>query len=113
MFRLNLGDVVVTSAGALSAKYIFHAVTIDFNEMTRATKESVSKSTLKCLQLADTLGVRLIAFPAIGTGVAGFPYHLAAEVMTRTIADYLIGITEPRTCNHHSLRISNRYKPIL
>lgn len=90
---LKLGDVVVTSAGKLSAKYIFHAVTIDFKDMTRATKENVGQATLKCLQLADTLGVRLIAFPAIGTGVAGFPHQLAAEVMTRTIADYLMGDT--------------------
>lgn len=90
---LKLGDVAVTSAGKLSAKYIFHAVTIDFNDMSRATKESVGQATLKCLQLADTLGVRVIAFPAIGTGAAGFPFQMAAEIMTRTIADYLIGET--------------------
>jgi O-acetyl-ADP-ribose deacetylase (regulator of RNase III) len=90
---LKLGDVAVTSAGKLSAKYVFHAVTIDYEDMTRATRESVGRATLKCLQLADALGVRLIAFPAIGTGVAGFPYQMAAEVMTRTIADYLMGDT--------------------
>ncbi len=91
---LKLGDVAVTSAGKLSAKFIFHAVTISFEDMTRATKDSVSKATLKCLQLADTLGVRVIVFPALGTGVAGFPYNLAAESMTRTIADYLMGETK-------------------
>lgn len=90
---LKLGDVVVTSAGKLSAKYIFHAVTIDFTNMLFASQESIQAITRRCLQLADALGVRLMAFPALGTGVAGFPFQLAAEVMTRTIADHLMGKT--------------------
>lgn len=90
---LDLGDVAVTSAGKLSAKFIFHAVTISYEDMTRATKDSINRAVVKCLQLADTLGVKSIVFPALGTGVAGFPYNLAAESMTRAIADYLIGET--------------------
>jgi O-acetyl-ADP-ribose deacetylase (regulator of RNase III) len=90
---LKLGDVAVTSAGQLPAKFIFHAVTIDFDQMIGTTQESIRAATLKCLQLADTLGVRHIAFPALGTGVAKFPLQLAAVDMTRTIADYLMGDT--------------------
>ena len=90
---LNIGDVAVTSAGRLPAKYIFHAVTIDYTNMIYASEDSVQAATLKCMQLADTLGVRLIAFPALGTGAARFPLQLAAELMTRTIADYLMGKT--------------------
>ena len=90
---LKIGDVVVTSAGKLSAKYIFHACTIDFTHMIHADAESIRNATLKCLQLADTLNVRRLAFPALGTGVARFPFQLAAETMTRTIADYLFGNT--------------------
>ena len=91
---LKLGDVAVTSAGKLPAKYIFHAVTIDFENMVYASEESTHAATLRCMQLADALGARHLAFPALGTGTAGFPFQLAAEVMTRTIADYLIGETE-------------------
>ncbi len=91
---LNLGDVAVTSAGQLPAKYIFHAVTIDFGDMSGPTEQSIRAATLKSLQLADTLGVRSIAFPALGTGTARFPFQLAAEVMTRTIAEYLLGDTQ-------------------
>ncbi len=90
---LKIGDVAVTSAGKLSAKYVFHAVTIDLTSMIYASEETIQAATLKCMQLADTLGARTIAFPALGTGVAGFPFHLAAEVMTRAIADYLGGET--------------------
>lgn len=90
---LKIGDVAVTSAGELPAKYIFHAVTIDYTNMIYASEDSVQAATLKCMQLADTLGVRLIAFPALGTGVANFPFQLAAEMMTRTIANYLMGDT--------------------
>ena len=90
---LKIGDVAVTSAGGLSAKYIFHAVTIDYTDMIYASEDSIRAATLKCMQLADTLGVRLIAFPALGTGVASFPFQKAAEVMTCTIADYLTGDT--------------------
>lgn len=90
---LKIGDVAVTSAGNLPAKYIFHAVTIDYDNMISASEDSVRSATLKCMQLADTLGVKTIAFPAIGTGVASFPFQLAAEIMTRTITEYLIGKT--------------------
>ena len=90
---LRIGDVAVTSAGKLAAKYIFHAVTIDYTNLIFASEETILAATLRCMQLADTLGVRVIAFPALGTGVAGFPFQLAAEVMTRSIADYLMGET--------------------
>lgn len=90
---LNLGEVAVTSAGDLPAKFVFHAVTIDYDNWLYANEESIRSATRKCLMLADTLGVHHIAFPALGTGVARFPFQLAAEIMTRTIADYLMGDT--------------------
>jgi O-acetyl-ADP-ribose deacetylase (regulator of RNase III) len=90
---LKIGEVAVTSAGKLAAKYIFHVATIDYTNMIFASEETIRTATFRCMQLADALGVRLIAFPALGTGVANFPFQLAAEVMTRTIADYLMGET--------------------
>lgn len=90
---LKIGDVVVTSAGELPAKYIFHAVTIDYTNMVYPSEDSIRAASLKCMRLADVLGIRTIAFAALGTGVGGFPFQLAAEAMTRTIADYLIGET--------------------
>ncbi len=89
---LKMGDVVVTSAGRLKTKYIFHAVTIvrEGTNRINPSEESIRTATYKCLQLADVLGIRVIAFPALGTGTGRFPFKLAAEVMTRTIAEYLM-----------------------
>lgn len=91
---LRLGDVAVTSAGRLHAKYIFHVVTIDYKTLEYAAAETLKLATSRCLLLADTLAARTIAFPALGTGVAQVPFHVAAEVMTRTIADHLYGDTQ-------------------
>ncbi len=90
---LKIGDVAVTSAGNLPAKYIFHAITIDFDSWIYASEETIHSATLKCLQLSDQLQVKHIVFPALGTGAARFPFQLAAEVMTKTISDYLVGET--------------------
>lgn len=90
---LKIGDVAVTAAGKLSAKYIFHVVTIDYTNMIFASADTIEAATFKCMQLADSLGLKLMAFPALGTGVARFPFEIAAEVITRTIANYLAGDT--------------------
>ena len=90
---LKIGEVVVTTAGRLPAKHIFHVVTLDFDYRTTSTEADIKQAIGKCLQLADALGVRHVAFPALATGVADFPFERAAEVMVRTIADYLGGNT--------------------
>jgi O-acetyl-ADP-ribose deacetylase (regulator of RNase III) len=86
---LKAGDVAVTSAGGLEAKYVFHAVMIDYDNMIFPDDAIVQRATERCLKLADTLQLRSIAFPALGTGVGHFPFQRAAEVMTRTLTDRL------------------------
>ncbi|WP_432826826.1 macro domain-containing protein [Dactylosporangium sp. CA-092794] len=44
---------------------------------------------LRCLSLAEALRLRHVAFPALGTGLASFPFELAADTMTRVTADFL------------------------
>jgi O-acetyl-ADP-ribose deacetylase (regulator of RNase III) len=86
---LEAGAVAVTSAGALKAKYVFHAAMIDYDDMIFPDDDIVRRATERCLRLADALELRSIAFPALGTGVGHFPYQRAAEVMTRTMTDRL------------------------
>jgi len=93
LLPLELGDVAVTTAGALRAKYVLHAVTIDYTKMQYPNEASIHAATFRCMELADALRLRTIAFPALGTGVGGFPYQTAAEVMTRTISEYLMRST--------------------
>src|SRR5215207_6667283 len=61
----QLGDVVVTTAGALDARYVFHVVTIgpEVNEARRDTTEVlVKRATERCLDLMDVLDVSSISF---------------------------------------------------
>jgi O-acetyl-ADP-ribose deacetylase (regulator of RNase III) len=86
---LKIGDVVVTTAGALHAKYIFHCALIDLDRHVFPDTDDVATVTRRCLQLADNFGLRHIVFPALGTGVGGFPFDKCADVMTRTVSEHL------------------------
>jgi O-acetyl-ADP-ribose deacetylase (regulator of RNase III) len=88
----NLGDVVVTTAGALKARYVFHVVTIGPPRAGGPPPELsdvVAGATTRCLSLAESLDVSSIAFPAIGTGAAFIPVETAAAGMARAICEYL------------------------
>ena len=86
---LRRGDVVVTTAGRLPAKFIFHALTIDYDTGQGPTADTIREATSRAMALADALHVGSIAFPALGTGAGGFPFHVAADAMVRTIARHL------------------------
>jgi O-acetyl-ADP-ribose deacetylase (regulator of RNase III) len=93
LLPLHHGDVAVTTAGKLPAKYIFHAVTIDLDSYSSPGEAVVGKATRRALELADQLAVRTIAFPALGTGVGRLPFPRNASVMVQAIADHLAGDT--------------------
>jgi O-acetyl-ADP-ribose deacetylase (regulator of RNase III) len=89
----KLGDVVVTGAGSLPAKHVFHAITIGDGEATTAAV--VSSATKRSLKLLRALGLSSIAFPAIGTGAAGFSYEDVAVSMAETIVEEVREVPEP------------------
>jgi O-acetyl-ADP-ribose deacetylase (regulator of RNase III) len=89
LLPLKQGDVAVTTAGRLRAKYIFHAVTIDLDQGRYPDPPSIKSLVDRSLDLAESLHIRSITYPALGTGTGGFPYQEAAEIMVRTIADRL------------------------
>lgn len=91
---LSVGDVAVTTAGKLTARFIFHAVTIDYDKMLMPNEEIIRAATRKCMTLAESLEIKHIAFPALGTGVGRFPFSKAAEIMTKTISEHLLGDTK-------------------
>ncbi len=85
----SLGDVVVTTAGALSARYVFHGITIGQVGQRRPPADVVRTITRRCLQIAGSLDVSSIAFPALGTGAAGFYMEDSAVAMAEIVTELL------------------------
>ena len=76
---IGLGDAVATGAGRLSARYVIHGAVMGQDLTTRP--DLVRRTTRRCLEVADELGVVSLAMPAFGTGVGGLPLQECAEVM--------------------------------
>ncbi len=82
----QVGDAVMTGAGKLQAKRVIHAVGPRMGEGNERSK--LANATRASLALAERNGLVSIAFPAISTGVFGYPLESCAEVMLRVILDY-------------------------
>lgn len=87
----STGDVVVTGAGQLKAKYIIHAVGPKFQE--DEIEEKLKETIKNTLQVADDKGITKIAFPPMGAGFYGIPLDTCANIMINVISNYLIGNT--------------------
>lgn len=85
---IKVGEAVYTSAGSLKAKYVIHTVGPRMGEGNEDEKLRIA--TLNSLKLAEQLGLSSIVFPAISTGVFGYPKDKCAEVMLRTIKNYVL-----------------------
>ena len=93
----ELGDVIVTGGGNLRQKYVFHAITIDVQQLCdsisrdRESLQSfiVQNSMVRCFQLLLNLKMNSIALPIIGTGAARIPMDSAVENMTKVLLDEL------------------------
>jgi len=82
-----VGGAVITGAGNLKAKYVIHAVGPQMGEGDEDNK--LKNATLNSLKLADKHKLHSIAFPAISTGIFGYPVDRCAKIMLSTIIDYL------------------------
>jgi len=84
---IPIGSAAVTSAGNLKAKYVVHAAVMGIDLITDAMK--IRNATLSALNATEQIGAKSIAFPALGTGVGGFPLNEAARIMYKAIKEYL------------------------
>jgi len=89
---VEIGQAVVTSGGTLQAKYVIHAAVMGQDLSTDQFK--IRKATKNSLMRAQELGIGSIAFPALGTGVGGFPPELAAEAMIDECMSFITGTPE-------------------
>jgi len=83
----TVGQAVVTGAGNLKARYVIHAVGPRYGEGNE--DEKLRGATLNSMKRATEKGMRSIAFPAISTGIFGFPKDRCADIMLQTIRSYL------------------------
>jgi O-acetyl-ADP-ribose deacetylase len=86
-----VGGAVITTGGKLKAKYVIHAVGPRMGEGDEDNK--LKNAMLNSLKLADKHNLKSIAFPAISSGIFGFPIDRCAEIMLQTSIEYLKGQT--------------------
>jgi O-acetyl-ADP-ribose deacetylase (regulator of RNase III) len=83
------GKAVVTTAGKLKAKYVIHTVGPIYRGGNRGEAALLKNAHMESLKLASAKKIKSISFPAISTGVYGYPVHEAAHIALKTIVDYL------------------------
>ncbi|HLH01480.1 MAG TPA: O-acetyl-ADP-ribose deacetylase [Bryobacteraceae bacterium] len=83
------GSAVVTSAGRLPARYVFHAVGPRYRDGKHGESELLASCYTTCLNLAAERDVQTISFPSISTGIYGYPIEDAAQIAVRTVAVWL------------------------
>jgi O-acetyl-ADP-ribose deacetylase (regulator of RNase III) len=84
---IPVGGAAITSGGKLKAHYVIHAASMQLGGMT--TAPALRSSTALSLRIASEKGLKSIAFPAVGTGIAGFPMRECAEIMLGEVVDHL------------------------
>jgi eukaryotic-like serine/threonine-protein kinase len=92
------GRAVVTSAGALPARFVFHAVTMGgkWNNAAwvRPSRDLITELMHSCFYQADTLQIKTLAFPLLGTGAGLLPTDVCLDTMFRFLAHkFLKGVT--------------------
>lgn len=84
---IPVGGAAITSGGNLKARYVIHAASMEWGGLT--TAPALRNSTAHSLRIANEKGLKTIAFPAVGTGIAGFPMEECAEIMLREVVERL------------------------
>jgi O-acetyl-ADP-ribose deacetylase len=91
--KIALGEAAITTGGNLKAPYVIHAASMVLGWST--TAESLRASTRNSLLRAQEKGLKSIAFPAVGTGNAGFPVDQCAQIMLSEVLAFAKSPTSP------------------
>jgi len=83
------GKAVVTGAGRLRARFVFHAVGPVYRGGKHGEGELLASCYRTCLALAEEHALQTIAFPSISTGVYGYPVAEAARIALREVTQHL------------------------
>ena len=83
------GDAKITPGFDLPARYIIHTVGPVYNDGHHREPDLLASCYRRSLELAVEYTLRTVAFPAISTGVYGYPFKAATEIALRTTTDFL------------------------
>lgn len=86
---LPTGEAVATTAGNLPAKYVIHTVGPVYHLCGDHCAEQLASCYTNVLKIAVELGCKNIAFPAISTGIYGYPKEEAAHIAYKAVKDFL------------------------
>lgn len=84
-----VGGAVITTGGNLKAKHVIHAVGPRMGEGNE--DEKLKNATVNSLKLMDEYNLKNVAFPAISTGIFGFPIDRCSKIMIDATKEYLQG----------------------
>ncbi|MBV8475342.1 MAG: O-acetyl-ADP-ribose deacetylase [Acidobacteriaceae bacterium] len=87
--QCETGSAVVTSAGRLPARYVFHAVGPRYRDGQHDEPAQLASCYTKCLDMAAERELATISFPSISTGIYGYPIEEAADIAVRTVTEWL------------------------
>ncbi|MEV0555258.1 O-acetyl-ADP-ribose deacetylase [Streptomyces sp. NPDC050597] len=92
---LRTGQAVATTAGKLDARWVIHTVGPVFSR-SEDRSELLASCYRESLRVADELGARTVAFPAVSAGIYGWPMDDAARIAVGTVRDTGTAVTEVR-----------------
>jgi O-acetyl-ADP-ribose deacetylase (regulator of RNase III) len=92
---LSTGQAVATTAGRLPARWVIHTVGPVYSR-SEDRSELLASCYREALRVADSLGARSVAFPAISTGIYGWPLDDAARISLSTVRGLSTAVDEVR-----------------
>jgi O-acetyl-ADP-ribose deacetylase (regulator of RNase III) len=87
---LPTGEAVATTAGRMPARYVIHTVGPVYGSCGGRCTELLASCYRRCIEEAEKLGCDTVAFPAISTGVYGYPKSEAAVIALKTVKALLL-----------------------
>lgn len=88
---IPVGGAAITSGGRLKARHVIHAASMQLGGAT--TERALRSSAAHALRIAAQNNLKTVAFPAVGTGIAGFPMRECADIMLAEAQKHLQGAT--------------------
>jgi O-acetyl-ADP-ribose deacetylase (regulator of RNase III) len=95
----STGDAKATQAGRLPARYVIHAVGPVWRGGRHGEAELLASAYRRALEVAQQLGCRTIAFPALSTGIYGYPPERAAPVALEAVRQLAERFTRSDSCS--------------